>query len=199
MEQSSVGSADPDMELDAGFDYDATLYEAIVHECTNSSNVTLAPIQTFKDANGHKMLNTMSKPPAYHISEKQLRDAAAKEVARLGGREGNSSEDHSGNSRSEHSLEAANPRKRKLLTADEKTKQNRDRNRDHAKNTRLRKKAYVIKLKELVDQLTEQKTSEEVERKNMGEKIHETHLRRKNAVRMFLKYRALNLTQLDKW
>ena len=146
-----------------------------------------------------QILSAMSRPQAYNISEKQLRDAAAKEVARLGVREGNSSEDHSGNSRSEHSIEAANPRKRKLLTADEKTKQNRDRNRDHAKNTRLRKKAYVIKLKELVDQLTEQKTSEEAERKSMGEKIHETHLRRKNAVRLFLKYRAANITLMDKW
>ena len=199
MEQGSVGSTDADMDLDVGFDYDATLYEAIVHESSNNANVILTCLCTLS-SHCSKILNAMStRPQAYSISEKQLRDAAAKEVARLGVREGNSSEDHSGNSRSEHSIEAANPRKRKLLTADEKTKQNRDRNRDHAKNTRLRKKAYVIKLKELVDQLTEQKTSEEAERKTMGEKIHDTHLRRKNAVRLFLKYRATNVTQLDKW
>ena len=41
MDQGSVGSADPDMDLDAGFDYDATLYEAIVHE--SSSNATVIP------------------------------------------------------------------------------------------------------------------------------------------------------------
>ena len=40
----------------------------------------------------------------------------------------------------------------------------RDRNREHAKNTRLRKKAYVVKLKELVDQMNGQKDMEEKER-----------------------------------
>ena len=36
------------------------------------------------------------------------------------------------------------------LTQEEKIKMNRDRNREHARSTRLRKKAYVNKLKELV-------------------------------------------------
>jgi hypothetical protein len=53
-------------------------------------------------------------------------------------------------------------------------KQSRDRNREHAKNTRLRKKAYVLKLKELVDQMIFQKDAEEAERKLLGERIYET-------------------------
>lgn len=50
----------------------------------------------------------------------------------------------------------------------------RDRNREHAKNTRLRKKAYVLKLKELVDQMNGQKDMEERERRALGERIHDT-------------------------
>ena len=47
-------------------------------------------------------------------------------------------------------------------------------NREHAKNTRLRKKAYVLKLKELVDQMNGQKDMEEKERRALGERIHDT-------------------------
>jgi hypothetical protein len=50
----------------------------------------------------------------------------------------------------------------------------RDRNREHAKNTRLRKKAYVMKLKELVDQMKSQKETEEKERRALGERIYDT-------------------------
>jgi hypothetical protein len=50
----------------------------------------------------------------------------------------------------------------------------RDRNREHAKNTRLRKKAYVVKLKELVDQMNGQKDMEERERRALGERVHDT-------------------------
>ena len=50
----------------------------------------------------------------------------------------------------------------------------RDRNREHAKNTRLRKKAYVVKLKELVDQMNGQKDMEEKERRALGERVHDT-------------------------
>ena len=45
-----------------------------------------------------------------------------------------------------HNHQSLPSRKRKLTPA-EKQQQNRDRNREHARNTRLRKKAYVDKLK----------------------------------------------------
>ena len=90
-------------------------------------------------------------------------------------------------------------RKRKMLDPDEKAKQNRDRNREHAKNTRLRKKAYVMKLKELVDQMNNQKDMEERERRALGERIHDTHVIRKNAVRLMLSYRAANVRDREKW
>lgn len=118
-----------------------------------------------------------------------------------GGKGGSSSEDQSGNSKSDFIMEdgSAAPRKRKPLTADEKSKQNRDRNRDHAKNTRLRKKAYVIKLKELVDELTEQKVNEEGEAQMLEEKLNEVHTKRKNIVRLFLKYRSSNMNDYNQW
>jgi hypothetical protein len=60
------------------------------------------------------------------------------------------------------------------MDADEKAKQSRDRNREHAKNTRLRKKAYVGKLKELVENMKTMNSVEDAERELMREKIHET-------------------------
>ena len=54
-------------------------------------------------------------------------------------------------------------------------------------NTRLRKKAYVMKLKELVDQMNGQKDLEERERRALGERIYDTHIIRKNAVRLMLR------------
>jgi hypothetical protein len=50
----------------------------------------------------------------------------------------------------------------------------RDRNREHAKNTRLRKKAYVIKLKELAEQLERQKDIEEMEKRRDGLHFYNT-------------------------
>ena len=38
----------------------------------------------------------------------------------------------------------------------------RDRNREHAKNTRLRKKAYILKLKQLVEEMKKIKDVEDI-------------------------------------
>ena len=46
------------------------------------------------------------------------------------------------------------------MTSEEKIVQNRDRNREHARSTRLRKKAYVQKLKELVEGLHAERSAE---------------------------------------
>lgn len=131
-----------------------------------------------------KVLNAIR--PQFAYNEKQLRDAAAAEVAQT----------------STHCSEDSGEKgskKRKQMSADEKAKQNRDRNREHAKNTRLRKKAYVTKLKELVEQLNNQKTIEEHERKLLGQRIYDTHVIRKNAVRLMLTYRAANIQDREKW
>jgi hypothetical protein len=148
-------------------DYGRTLFQALVNEGKHI-----------------RVLNAYR--PQFSYNEKQLRDAAAAEVA-VHGLYGN---DEMGDKAS---------RKRKHMNADEKAKQNRDRNREHAKNTRLRKKAYVVKLKELVDQMNGQKDMEETERTALGEKIFDTHILRKNAVRLMLSYRAANVRDREKW
>jgi hypothetical protein len=129
--------------------------------------------------------------PPFDTTEKQLRDAAAAEVAQFGG--------VGGVEETVIGPDGKPVRKRKMMDPDEKAKQNRDRNREHAKNTRLRKKAYVLKLKELVDQMNNQKDMEERERRALGERIHDTHVIRKNAVRLMLSYRAANVRDREKW
>jgi hypothetical protein len=50
----------------------------------------------------------------------------------------------------------------------------RNRNREHAKNTRLRKKAFLTKLTELCEKLTAQRNKEIEDRLALGKRIHET-------------------------
>ena len=101
-----------------------------------------------------------TRRPQYFYNEKQLRDEAAAEVAM---QQGINNEDTS---------QAPVSKKRKNLNPDEKLEQSRNRNREHAKNTRLRKKAYVIKLQALVDKMRNQKESET---KHMFHSVNSTH------------------------
>lgn len=90
-------------------------------------------------------------------------------------------------------------KKRKHLNPDEKLEQSRNRNREHAKNTRLRKKAYVIKLQALVTKMRNQKNTETSERRALGKRIYDAQCARKNALGIFLTYRGCNLRSYDKW
>lgn len=65
-------------------------------------------------------------------------------------------------------------KKPKYLSIEEKSQLNREKNREHARNTRKRKKIFVAKLKELVDLLTQQKAAEKKDRINLGKRIAET-------------------------
>ena len=130
--------------------------------------------------------------------EKELRDAAHAEVA---------------NTTHEPVKSSRKPRP---TNADEKMKQrlvvkvfllffvlidliSRDRNREHAKNTRLRKKAYILKLKELADELIAQKENDEFQRKGIAENMYSTSLMYKNAALLFLSYRSDNMRDRSKW
>ena len=126
------------------------------------------------------------KRAQYTFSEKQLRDEAAAEVAAQA-------------AQADIDAENKESRKRKSINADEKLQINRDRNREHAKNTRLRKKAYVVKLKKMVDDLTAQRFAEEAEQRSIGMRILETQTIRKNVVRLLLSYRSTNMRDRDKW
>lgn len=139
-----------------------------------------------------KVLNATR--PTVNYNEKELREAAHAVVAQTSqmfdenGEGGQFPDEMDGKSR-----------KRKCLNPDEKASVSRDRNREHAKLTRLRKKAYVLKLKELVEEMNKQKETEENERKTKGVKILETQIIRKNVVRTMLNYRALNVKEHEKW
>lgn len=131
-----------------------------------------------------KILST--RRPQYFYNEKQLRDEAAAEVAM---QQGINNEDTSHPPAS---------KKRKHLNPDEKLEQSRNRNREHAKNTRLRKKAYVIKLQALVTKMRNQKNTETSERRALGKRIYDAQCARKNALGIFLTYRGCNLRSYDK-
>lgn len=121
------------------------------------------------------------------FNEKQIRDEAAAEVA------------HHQLQEAQNETRPSTSGKRKSMHPDEKVQINRDRNREHAKNTRLRKKMYVTKLKELFDKMTAQRTADEAERRALGLRIHEMQTIRKNVVRLLLSYRSTNMRDREKW
>jgi len=88
---------------------------------------------------------------------------------------------------------------RKDLTAAERAKQNRDRNREHARSTRLRKKAYVQKLKELVEGLHAERTEEVRQRRVAIQHLAEMQSVRRTVIRTFLQYHAGNERDKRKW
>eukprot|EP00957_Ditylum_brightwellii_P182146 13877737-Ditylum_brightwellii.AAC.1 len=61
------------------------------------------------------------------------------------------------------------------MTPEEKLKANRDRNREHARNTRLRKKAYLEKLKVTVDELCRERDTLVSERVGAASLLIEMH------------------------
>lgn len=87
----------------------------------------------------------------------------------------------------------------KELSADDKAKLNRDRNREHARSTRLRKKAYVAKLKELVEGLHAERTEEVRQRRVAIQHLAEMQNVRRSVVRSFLKYHSGFEADERKW
>lgn len=85
------------------------------------------------------------------------------------------------------------------LTPAERAQQNRDRNREHARSTRLRKKAYVQKLKELVEGLHAERTEEVRQRRVAIQKLSEVQNVRRNVVTTFLKYHCTYEHDERKW
>jgi len=77
------------------------------------------------------------------------------------------------------------------LTADEKAKVNRDRNREHARNTRLRKKAYLEKLKATVDELCRERDTLVSERAGAATLLVEMHNTRTEVLMSFFALRSV--------
>lgn len=89
--------------------------------------------------------------------------------------------------------------KRQNMSADERARQNRDRNREHARNTRLRKKAYVEELKHTLSELVTQRDLSEAERRQSLQRESEQREVRFRVMEEFLKLRGRNETNSSRW
>jgi len=85
------------------------------------------------------------------------------------------------------------------LTPEEKKKLNRDRNRQHARSTRLRKKAYIEKLKQLVDGLHAERSEQDRKRRVEVQHLAEMHKVRRTVIKNFLRFHSGNITDAKKW
>lgn len=90
-------------------------------------------------------------------------------------------------------------RKKSEMTAEEKARANRERNREHARSTRLRKKAYVQKLKELVEGLHAERTEEVRKRRVAVQHLAEKQNVRRAVVRSFLRFHSSYEGDERKW
>ena len=91
--------------------------------------------------------------------------------------------------------------RRANLTPDERARQNRDRNREHARNTRLRKKAYVEELKKTLTELVAQRDAAELDRRHEAQRDLEVREVRFRVMEEFLKLRSQgdNPNLLTRW
>jgi hypothetical protein len=93
----------------------------------------------------------------------------------------------------------ANRARRQNLTPDERARQNRDRNREHARNTRLRKKAYVEELKRTLTELVSQRDAAELEKRHSAQRELEQREVRFRVMEEFLKLRGRNERSFARW
>ena len=94
---------------------------------------------------------------------------------------------------------AARNARRAALTQEERAKQNRDRNREHARNTRLRKKAYVEELKRTLTELVAQRDAADVEKMHSAQREREQREVRFRVMEEFLKLRGRNELNATRW
>ena len=103
-----------------------------------------------------------------------------------------------GKSKKEEKTNSSRSRRTDLTPA-ERAQQNRDRNREHARSTRLRKKAYVQKLKELVEGLHAERTEEARKRRVAVQHLADVQGVRRAVVRSFLKFHSSYESDPRKW
>jgi len=94
---------------------------------------------------------------------------------------------------------ANNRARRQNLTPDERARQNRDRNREHARNTRLRKKAYVEELKRTLTELVAQRDAADLEKRHNAQRELEQREVRYRVMEEFLKLRGRNEVNFARW
>lgn len=96
-------------------------------------------------------------------------------------------------------VKANNRARRQNLTPDERARQNRDRNREHARNTRLRKKAYVEELKRTLTELVSQRDAADLDKRRAAQRELEQREVRFRVMEEFLKLRGRRETNLTRW
>lgn len=106
---------------------------------------------------------------------------------------------NSGDSNSQNNNDKLNRARRSNLTPDERARQNRDRNREHARNTRLRKKAYVEELKATLSALVTQRDAAELEKRHASQRELEQREVRFRVLEEFLKLRGRNESNDARW
>lgn len=94
---------------------------------------------------------------------------------------------------------ANNRARRQNLTPEERARQNRDRNREHARNTRLRKKAYVDELKRVLAELVAQRDAADLEKRHTIQRETEQREVRFRVMEEFLKLRGRNEPTFSRW
>lgn len=104
-----------------------------------------------------------------------------------------------GKEEEEEGKASAPKRRRQNLTPDERAKQNRDRNREHARNTRLRKKAYVEELKRTVQDLVAKRERDLRQRRMQQARSQEQHEVQFKVLSALLNYRGSYMTDRRKW
>mmetsp|Transcript_11433 Transcript_11433/g.15740 ORF Transcript_11433/g.15740 Transcript_11433/m.15740 type:complete len:896 (+) Transcript_11433:59-2746(+) len=75
----------------------------------------------------------------------------------------------------------------------------REKNREHAKNTRMRKKNYIESLKESIKMLTDERDKNDQERKNTLSKLADQTLLRKKVLQTMFYFRSTAETDPVKW
>jgi hypothetical protein len=107
--------------------------------------------------------------------------------------------EHAASAQAAADAKANNRARRQNLTPDERARQNRDRNREHARNTRLRKKAYVEELKRTLTELVSQRDAAELEKRQAAQREMEQREVRFRVMEEFLKLRGRSETNLARW
>ena len=97
------------------------------------------------------------------------------------------------------SVGGATQRGARPLTVEEKKQSSRDRNREHARCTRLRKKKYVNNLKELVDGLHHERSEDVRQRRVAVQQLAEIQGVRRKVVNTFLEYHAKYEQNARRW
>lgn len=85
------------------------------------------------------------------------------------------------------------------LTAEGKAKQSRDRNRQHARNTRVRKKAYLEELKRTLNELVGERDRAECQKLHKERGLAEQKDVRYRVLEEFLRLRGQNEQDASKW